>query len=175
LPCITTNCSNNFGPYQFPEKLIPLVILNAIEGRELPVYGDGMQIRDWLHVYDHCRAILAVIEKGEIGETYLVGGENPRTNLDIVQRICLAVDAELGRTPGTSAKLMRHVTDRPGHDRRYGLNPSFLQKSLGWRAREDLETALPALVRWYLDHKQWTDSVKTGAYRQYYEQQYNGR
>lgn len=175
LPAIITNCGNNYGPWQFPEKLIPLMIMNAVEERELPVYGDGLQVRDWLHVFDHCRAILTVIDKGEIGETYLVGGENPRTNMEIVQRICGAVDAELGRAPGTSAKLIRHVTDRPGHDRRYALDASHLRTSLGWRPREDFEIALPALVRWYLEHKDWTDAVRTGAYRQYYERQYAGR
>jgi dTDP-glucose 4,6-dehydratase len=175
LPAIITNCGNNYGPWQFPEKLIPLTILNAIEGRELPVYGDGMQVRDWLHVLDHCRAIMAVIEKGELGQTYLVGGENSRTNLDVVQRICRAVDAELGRAPGTSRKLLRHVTDRLGHDRRYALDPSFLRTSLGWCPREDFETALPALVRWYLEHKDWTDAIRAGAYRQYYDRQYARR
>jgi dTDP-glucose 4,6-dehydratase len=175
LPAIITNCGNNYGPWQFPEKLIPLMIVNAIEERGLPVYGDGMQVRDWLHVSDHCRAIMTAIEKGEVGQTYLVGGDNPRTNLEIVQRICRSVDTELSRSPGTSAKLMHHVMDRPGHDRRYTLDPSFLRTSLGWRPREDFETSLPALVRWYLEHKEWTDAVRTGVYRQYYEQQYAGR
>ena len=175
LPAIVINCGNNYGPWQFPEKLIPLMILNAAEGRELPVYGDGLQVRDWLHVSDHCRAIAAVVEKGEIGQTYLVGGGDPRTNLDVVQRICSAVDAALGRAPGTSEKLIRYVKDRPGHDRRYTLDCSFLRASLGWHPRETFDVALPALVRWYLEHKDWTDAVRTGAYRQYYERQYAGR
>ena len=175
LPAIIINSGNNYGPWQFPEKLIPLMILNAIEGRALPVYGDGQQVRDWLHVSDHCRAIRSVIENGEIGQTYLVGGENPRTNLDVVRRICRAVDAELARAPGTSEKLIRHVRDRPGHDRRYALDSSYLRTSLGWRPIEEFETALPSLVRWYLQHKDWTDAVRTGAYRQYYERQYGER
>jgi len=175
LPAIITNSGNNYGPWQFPEKLVPLMILNAIERRELPVYGDGLQMRDWLHVSDHCRAIMAVIERGEIGGTYLIGADNPRTNLNVVQQICRAVDAALGRAPGTSDKLIRHVTDRLGHDRRYALDATTLRTKLGWRPRETFESALPALVRWYLDHKDWTDAVRTGAYRQYYERQYAGR
>jgi dTDP-glucose 4,6-dehydratase len=151
------------------------MILNAIEGRELPVYGDGRQMRDWLHVSDHCAAIMAVIEGGEIGGTYLIGADNPRANIDVVQEICRAVDAALGRGHGTSDKLIRHVKDRPGHDRRYALDAATLRTKLGWRPRETFETALPTLVRWYLDHKDWTDAVRTGAYRQYYERQYAGR
>ena len=147
------------------------MILNAVEGRELPVYGDGLQVRDWLHVSDHCRAIRSVIDRGQVGQTYLVSGENPVTNLEVVGHICCAVDAELGRSPGTAEKLIRHVTDRPGHDWRYSVDPSFLRTSLGWRAREDFKAALPVLVRWYLEHKEWTDAVWTGAYRQYYERQ----
>jgi dTDP-glucose 4,6-dehydratase len=175
LPAIIINSGNNYGPWQFPEKLIPLMILNAIEGRELPVYGDGRQVRDWLHVSDHCRAIRSVIEKGEVGRTYLVGGDEPRANLDVVQRICRAVDSELARAPGTSEKLIRHVKDRPGHDRRYALDSSHLRMRLGWLPIEEFETALPSLVRWYLQHKDWTDAVRTGAYTQYYERQYGGR
>jgi dTDP-glucose 4,6-dehydratase len=175
LPAIVINSGNNYGPWQFPEKLLPLMILNAIEGRELPVYGDGQQVRDWLHVSDHCRAIMAVIEGGEIGGTYLIGADNPRTNLDVVQRICNAVDVALQRASGTSEKLIRYVKDRPGHDRRYALDATTLRTKLGWRPRRTFETALPELVRWYLDHKDWTEAVRTGAYRQYYERQYAGR
>ena len=175
LPAIVINSGNNYGPWQFPEKLIPLMILNAIEGRALPVYGDGQQVRDWLHVSDHCRAIRSVIENGEIGRTYLVGGENPRVNLDVVLRICQAVDAELARAPGTSEKLIRHVKDRPGHDRRYALDSSYLRTSLGWSPIEEFDAALPSLVRWYLQHKDWTDAVRTGAYMKYYERQYCDR
>jgi dTDP-glucose 4,6-dehydratase len=175
LPAIIVNCSNNYGPWQFPEKLIPLMIINAIEKRELPVYGDGLQVRDWLHVFDHCRAIMAIIEKGQIGCTYAVGGENTHTNLDVVRRICHAVDGALSRRLGTSEELIRHIKDRPGHDRRYALDPSFLRMSLGWRPIEDFNVALPLLVRWYLEHADWTNSIRTGAYRQYYERQYSKR
>lgn len=175
LPAIIINSGNNYGPWQFPEKLIPLMILSAIEGHELPVYGDGLQVRDWVHVSDHCRAIGAVIERGEAGRTYLVGGTGAATNLDVVRRICRTVDDQLGRAAGTSEKLIRHVRDRPGHDRRYAVNPSFLRESLGWRPLEQFEIALPSLVRWYLQHKDWADTVRTGAYRQYFERQYMGR
>jgi dTDP-glucose 4,6-dehydratase len=175
LPAIITNSGNNYGPWQFPEKLVPLMILNAIEGRELPVYGDGRQVRDWLHVSDHCRAIMAVIERGEIGGTYLIGAESPRANLYVVQRICAAVDVALERASGTSEKLIRHVKDRPGHDRRYALDATSIRTRLGWQPRETFERSLPALVRWYLDHKDWTDAVRTGAYRQYFERQYAER
>jgi dTDP-glucose 4,6-dehydratase len=175
LPAIITNCGNNYGPWQFPEKLVPLMILNAIEERELPVYGDGQQVRDWLHVSDHCRAIMSVIEKGEVGETYLVGSGDPRSNMEVVRRICRAVDSELARTPGTSEQLIRHVKDRPGHDRRYALNSGHLRTSVGWRPQERFEAALPALVRWYLEHADWASAVRTGAYRLYYERQYAGR
>jgi dTDP-glucose 4,6-dehydratase len=164
LPAIIINSGNNYGPWQFPEKLIPLMILNAIEGRELPIYGDGRQVRDWLHVSDHCRAIISVIEHGEIGRTYLVGGGNPWVNLDLVRCICRAVDAELARAPGTSEKRIRHVTDRLGHDRRYALDSSFLRNSLGWRPIEEFDAALPSLVRWYIQHKDWADAIRTGAY-----------
>jgi dTDP-glucose 4,6-dehydratase len=175
LPAIIINSGNNYGPWQFPEKLIPLMILSAIEGHELPVYGDGLQVRDWVHVSDHCRAIGAVIERGEAGRTYLVGGTGAATNLDVVRRICRTVDDQLGRAAGTSEKLIRHVRDRPGHDRRYAVNPSFLRESLGWHPLEQFEIALPSLVRWYLQHKDWADTVRTGAYRQYFERQYMGR
>jgi dTDP-glucose 4,6-dehydratase len=175
LPAIVINSGNNYGPWQFPEKLIPLMILSAIENRELPVYGDGLQVRNWLHVSDHCRAINAVIERGEVGSTYLVGGDSALPNLEVVRRICQAVDAELGRAAGTSEKLIRHVTDRPGHDRRYAVNSSFIRDSLDWHPLEQFEIALPALVRWYLQHKDWADTVRTGAYRRNFERQYKGR
>ena len=175
LPVIIINSGNNYGPWQFPEKLIPLMILSAIEGHELPVYGDGLQVRDWVHVSDHCRAIRAVIENGEVGCTYLVGGADALTNLDVVRRICRTVDDQLGRAVGTSEKFIRHVRDRPGHDRRYAVNSSFLRDSVGWRPLEQFETALPTLVRWYLQHKDWAEMVRTGAYRQYFERQYMGR
>jgi len=172
LPAMISNCSNNYGPWQFPEKLIPLMILNAFEGRELPVYGDGRQIRDWLHVEDHCRALLAMLEGGQGGRTYVVGGACERANIDIVQRIASEVDALLGRPAGTSARLVRHVTDRPGHDRRYAMNAAVLQRELGWRPLHDLESALPAVVRWYQENREWADRIRSGAYTEYYEKQY---
>jgi len=156
LPAIITNSGNNYGPWQFPEKLIPLMILNAIEGRELPVYGDGRQMRDWLHVSDHCAAIMAVIEGGEIGGTYLIGADNPRANIDVVQEICRAVDAALGRAHGTSDKLIRHVKDRPGHDRRYALDAATLRTKLGWRPRETFERSLPFFFQAEDGIRDWT-------------------
>ncbi len=175
LPAIISNCSNNYGPWQFPEKLIPLTILNAFEGRELPVYGDGLQVRDWLHVEDHCRALLAMLERGQVGRTYVVGGACERTNIDIVRRIAGEVDALLGQPPGTAAGLIRHVTDRPGHDRRYAMNAAALQRDLGWQPRHDFESALPMVVRWYWENRAWAGRIRSGAYIEYYEKQYGAR
>ena len=175
LPAIITNCGNNYGPSQFPEKFIPLLILNALEANELPVYGDGMQIRDWLHVSDHCRALLAVIDKGEVGQTYLISSGEQRCNIDVVRMICQAVDVELGRPVGMSVELIRHVKDRQGHDRRYALDASWIRESLGWRPQENFDTALPALVRWYIAHRGWADSIRSGAYQKYYQSQYADR
>jgi dTDP-glucose 4,6-dehydratase len=172
LPAIISNCSNNFGPYQFPEKLIPLFVLNALDGRPLPVYGDGLQVRDWLHVTDHCEAIAKIIESGTPGQTYCVGGNNERTNLDIVQRVCVSVDELTGRPAGTSLKLVKHVKDRPGHDRRYAIDSSKLKKELGWSPRFDFDEALPDVVRWYMENRAWSDRVRTGEYRKYYTEQY---
>jgi dTDP-glucose 4,6-dehydratase len=156
LPTLITNCSNNYGPYHFPEKLIPLTILNALAGKPLPVYGDGGNIRDWLYVEDHAVALLLVLEKGRPGQTYNVGGRNERTNLQVVERICdildrLAPDAAIGPRRG----LIRHVEDRPGHDRRYAIDASKLERELGWRAAETFETGLAKTVRWYLDRPDW--------------------
>lgn len=175
LPAVISNCSNNYGPWQFPEKLIPLMILNAFEGRELPVYGDGLQVRDWLHVEDHCRALLLMLDKGEPGRTYVVGGDCERANIDIVRRICAEVDRLLGRSPGTADRQIRHVTDRPGHDRRYAMNAAVLRRELGWRPRYSLESALPEVVRWYRENGAWTDRIRTGAYADYYRRQYGTR
>ena len=175
LPAIVTNCSNNYGPWQFPEKLIPLMILNAIEGRELPVYGDGQQIRDWLHVQDHCEALLSVIERGAFGETYCIGGNDERTNLSVVQTICDLVDAELGRKPGTARALIRHVADRPGHDRRYAIDCSKLQRELGWTPLRKFDSSLADVVRWYLSHREWIDGIRSGEYLRFYELQYRHR
>jgi len=175
LPVVVTNCSNNYGPWQFPEKLIPLVILNAVEERELPVYGDGLQVRDWLHVEDHCDALLRVLDHGILGETYLVGGNCERKNLQIVEWICDAVDERLGRAAGTARGLIRHVTDRPGHDRRYAIDATKLRDELGWEPTRTLEEALPSVVDWYLSQRDWASDIRSGAYLDYYEAQYGAR
>ena len=175
FPAVVTSCSNNYGPWQFPEKLIPLMILNAAEGRELPVYGDGRQIRDWLHVEDHCEALLAVLERGRAGETYAIGGGNEQANIDIVHRICQAVDDHLGRAAGTAAALIRHVTDRPGHDRRYAIDAAKAHRELDWRPRKAFDTALSELVAWYLEHTDWVSQIRSGEYLHYYDTQYGER
>jgi dTDP-glucose 4,6-dehydratase len=175
LPAIITNCSNNYGPWQFPEKLIPLMILNAIEGRELPVYGDGLQIRDWLHVQDHCEALLAVIGRGTFGSTYCIGGNDERTNLSVVETICDLSDAELGRRCGTTRALIRHVADRPGHDRRYAIDSSRLQHELGWSPCRKFDGSLADVVRWYLAHRPWVDAIRSGEYLRFYSLQYQQR
>ena len=175
LPVLISNCSNNYGPWQFPEKLIPLMILNAVEGRELPIYGDGRQVRDWLHVEDHCEALLAIIRKGEIGHTYCVGGNHEQANIDIVQQICEVVDARLEREPGTAQRLIRHVEDRPGHDRRYAIDASKLSEDLGWAPKRNLYSELPEIVDWYLTHMDWVDNIRSGAYTAFYEEQYGER
>jgi dTDP-glucose 4,6-dehydratase len=175
LPVIVSNCSNNYGPLQFPEKLIPLMILNAIDERPLPVYGDGLQVRDWLHVEDHCRALLAILEHGRPGETYVIGGDCERANIDIVHRICEEVDALLQRAKGTTSSLIRHVTDRPGHDRRYAMNAARIQRELGWKPTHSIEEALPKVVRWYHEHREWAESIRSGAYLEYYDRQYGAR
>lgn len=175
LPAIITNCSNNYGPWQFPEKLIPLIIMNALEGKELPVYGDGLQIRDWLHVDDHCEAILRVIEKGRIGETYCIGGNCERANITIVQQICDIVDDIIGKATGTSRGLIKYVKDRPGHDRRYAINSSKLMNELHWTPSYSFNEALPGVVRWYLDHIDWVNSVRSGEYLSFYQKQYGDR
>ncbi len=176
LPVLTTNCSNNYGPFQFPEKLIPLVILNALEGKPLPVYGDGMNVRDWLFVEDHCSAIRTVLDKGRIGETYNIGGNSERTNLDVVKTICDLVD-EMRPAPGLASRrrLITFVKDRPGHDRRYAIDAAKLSRELGWTPAEQFETGLRKTVRWYLDHGAWVDSVRTGAYREWIAQNYSER
>jgi len=175
LPVVVSNCSNNYGPLQFPEKLIPLMILNAIDGRELPVYGDGRQVRDWLHVEDHCRALMLLLNRGRPGQTYVIGGDCERANIDIVRRICAEVDRLAGRPAGTSAALVRHVTDRPGHDRRYAMNAARMKAEFGWQPHHSLNDSLAAVVRWYHDHRAWADAIRSGAYLSYYEQQYGSR
>ena len=170
LPVITTNCSNNYGPRQFPEKLIPLMVLNALAGKPLPVYGDGQQVRDWLHVGDHCSALRAVLERGTPGETYNVGGRSERANLDVVREICGVMDeARPGRR---HAELIRHVEDRPGHDRRYAIDDTKIADQLGWKPAVAFEQGIRDTVYWYLDNRDWVESVTSGAYRQWVEQQY---
>jgi dTDP-glucose 4,6-dehydratase len=164
FPGIITRCSNNYGPYQFPEKLIPLMIANAKESRPLPVYGDGKYVRDWLYVVDHCEAILTVLEKGAPGEVYNIGGNNEYPNIQIVQRIL----AELGKPES----LITYVKDRPGHDRRYAIDASKIERELGWSPRFDFETALPLTVAWYLAQNEWLQRVRSGAYQDYYARQY---
>lgn len=175
LPTIITNCSNNYGPWQFPEKLIPLMILNAIQGTELPVYGDGMQIRDWLHVRDHCEALRLVLDRGIVGETYCIGGNNEQPNLRIVETVCDLVDQRLGRPSGTARKLIRHVEDRPGHDRRYAINAHKMRREFGWQPRFDFASALGEVVDWYLANEPWIDAIRSGEYLRFYEQQYAQR
>jgi dTDP-glucose 4,6-dehydratase len=175
FPVTITNCSNNYGPYQFPEKLIPLMINQAKSGKELPIYGDGMQIRDWLHVHDHCSALLAVVERGRPGETYCIGGDNERTNREVVESICDTVDAALGRETGMSRALITRVTDRPGHDRRYALDAGKIRRDLDWAPTIEFRDGLADTVRWYLDNTDWVEEITSGAYQDYYAQQYGSR
>lgn len=172
LPAIISNCSNNYGPWQFPEKLIPLMILNALEEKELPIYGDGLQIRDWLHVEDHCRALLTIIERGTVGKTYTIGANQERTNLYVVQMICNTIDTLKNSPQGTTGKLIKYVLDRPGHDRRYAIDSTRLQKELGWRAQHIIDEAIPGVVKWYIVHKDWANAIRTGEYLHYYQHQY---
>ena len=173
LPVLTTNCSNNYGPYHFPEKLIPLVILNALAGKLLPIYGDGQQIRDWLYVRDHCSAIRRVLEAGRLGETYNVGGWNEKANLEVVKTICTLLDEMQPRTDGQSyAEQITFVTDRAGHDRRYAIDARKLERELGWKPAETFESGIRKTVQWYLDNTEWTSNVTTGAYREWTEKQY---
>ncbi len=176
LPVLTTNCSNNYGPYHFPEKLIPLMIVNALAGKPLPVYGDGQQIRDWLYVKDHCSAIRCVLEKGTLGEVYNVGGWNEKANLDIVHTVCDLLD-ELrpNATIGHYASLISYVTDRPGHDRRYAIDARKIERELGWKPAETFETGIRKTVEWYLDNQGWVSNVLSGDYRQWLEKNYSER
>jgi dTDP-glucose 4,6-dehydratase len=176
LPVLTTNCSNNYGPFQFPEKLIPLVTLNALEGKQLPVYGDGKNVRDWLFVEDHCSAIRAVLQNGRIGETYNIGGNSERANIEVVTTICDLVDEMRPGTAGASRrKLITFVEDRPGHDRRYAIDAEKISRELGWKPAEQFESGLRKTVRWYLDNDSWVDSVRTGAYREWIARNYSER
>jgi dTDP-glucose 4,6-dehydratase len=172
LPVLTTNCSNNYGPYQFPEKLIPLVIHNALAGKALPIYGDGMYVRDWLYVSDHCTAIRRVLEDGTPGEVYNIGGWNEMPNLDIVHRICSLLDEMRPDPGGPYARLIEYVKDRPGHDRRYAIDASKIHHELGWKPAETFETGIARTVRWYLDHQDWVAHVVSGDYRNWIGTQY---
>ena len=173
LPVLTTNCSNNYGPYHFPEKLIPLMIVNALAGKNLPVYGDGMQIRDWLYVKDHCSAIRRVLQGGQLGETYNVGGWNEMPNIDIVKRVCSLLDQKRPRADGKSyAEQITYVKDRPGHDRRYAIDARKLEKELGWKPAETFDSGIEKTVQWYLDNQDWVQQVLSGAYKDWVNKQY---
>ena len=176
LPVLTTNCSNNYGPYHFPEKLIPLVIHNALAGKPLPIYGDGQQIRDWLYVKDHCSAIRRVLEAGRVGETYNIGGWNEKPNLDVVHTLCTILDELSPRADGKSyEEQIAYVKDRPGHDRRYAIDASKIERELGWRPAETFDSGIRQTVRWYLENQAWVFNVTSGAYRQWLDKNYEAR
>ncbi|MES2229715.1 MAG: dTDP-glucose 4,6-dehydratase [Pseudomonadota bacterium] len=175
LPVVTTNCSNNYGPYHFPEKLIPLMIVNALAGKPLPVYGDGQQVRDWLYVKDHCAAIREVLARGRVGETYNVGGWNEKPNIEIVQTICALLDELRPDPAGPYSRLVTYVTDRPGHDRRYAIDARKLERELGWRPAETFDSGIRKTVRWYLDNAEWVGRVQSGAYRDWVATNYSDR
>jgi len=164
MPTTITRCSNNYGPYHFPEKLIPLIINNILEGKKLPVYGEGLNVRDWLYVEDHCKAIDLVVREGREGEVYNVGGHNERTNLEVVQNILKAL--------GKPESLIHYVTDRPGHDRRYAIDPTKLETELGWRPEYTFDTGIPVTIDWYLKNKDWWEHIISGEYQEYYKKQY---
>ena len=173
LPVLTTNCSNNYGPYHFPEKLIPLVLLNALAGKPLPIYGDGQQVRDWLYVEDHCRAIARVLEAGKVGETYNIGGWNEKPNLEVVNTLCAVLDELKPRSDGKRyAEQITYVKDRPGHDRRYAIDARKIERDLGWKPQETFETGIRKTVQWYLSNQGWVEGVTSGAYRQWVGKQY---
>ncbi|WP_147198811.1 dTDP-glucose 4,6-dehydratase [Pantoea sp. MBD-2R] len=174
LPVIITNCSNNYGPYHFPEKLIPLIIINALEKKPLPVYGKGDQIRDWLYVEDHARALYKVVTEAEVGSTYNIGGHNEKKNLEVVQTVCALLD-ELKPAEGHYADLITYVNDRPGHDRRYAIDSSKIQQELGWKPVETFESGMRKTVEWYLTNSEWINNVKSGAYQSWIEQNYEKR
>jgi len=172
LPVLTTNCSNNYGPYHFPEKLIPLMIVNALAGKPLPVYGDGQQIRDWLYVTDHCSGIRAVLAGGRVGETYNIGGWNEQANIDIVKTVCALLDELRPDPAGPYSRLITYVADRPGHDRRYAIDARKIERELGWRPAETFATGIRKTVQWYLANAEWVKNVQSGAYRDWVSQQY---
>jgi dTDP-glucose 4,6-dehydratase len=176
LPVLTTNCSNNYGPYHFPEKLIPLMIVNALAGKQLPVYGDGQQIRDWLYVKDHCSAIRRVLAAGKIGEVYNIGGWNEKPNIEIVHTVCALLDELRPRADGNSYReQITYVTDRPGHDRRYAIDAGKIERELGWKPSETFDTGIRKTVQWYLENQDWVANVQSGAYREWVEKNYAGR
>jgi len=180
LPVLTTNCSNNYGPYHFPEKLIPLMIVNALAGKSLPVYGDGQQIRDWLYVKDHCSAIRRVLEAGKVGEAYNIGGWNEKPNIDIVHTVCDILDElrplSTAYSPlPTYRSLITYVTDRPGHDRRYAIDASKIERELGWKPAETFDTGIRKTIQWYLENQSWVANVQSGTYREWVEKNYTGR
>jgi dTDP-glucose 4,6-dehydratase len=176
LPVVTTNCSNNYGPYQFPEKLIPLTILNAIEGKPLPVYGDGANVRDWLYVGDHCAAIRRVLSAGRPGETYNIGGKSEMRNIEVVKTVCAVLDQLRPKADGSRHDAqIRFVTDRPGHDRRYAIDPRKIESELGWQPAQSFEQGIRSTVRWYLDNPQWTERVRSGSYRDWMRHNYGER
>ncbi len=175
LPVLTTNCSNNYGPFHFPEKLIPLMIVNALAGKPLPVYGDGMQVRDWLYVKDHCSAIRRVLDAGRLGETYNVGGWNEKPNIEIVDTVCALLDELRPKSDGKSYRAqISYVTDRPGHDRRYAIDARKLERELGWKPAETFDTGIRKTVAWYLANDEWVRNVQSGAYREWVQKQYDG-
>jgi dTDP-glucose 4,6-dehydratase len=175
LPVLTTNCSNNYGPYHFPEKLIPLMIVNALAGKPLPVYGDGMQVRDWLYVRDHCSAIRAVLAQGRLGETYNIGGWNEKPNIDIVKTICALLDELRPNAAGSYTRHIAYVKDRPGHDRRYAIDARKIERELGWRPVETFESGIRKTVQWYLDNADWVAGVQSGSYRDWVAKNYVAR
>jgi dTDP-glucose 4,6-dehydratase len=174
LPVLTTNCSNNYGPYQFPEKLLPLMIVNALAGKPLPVYGDGLNVRDWLYVTDHCSAIRTVLAGGTVGETYNVGGWNEKTNLDVVHTLCDLLDALRPKAQGSYRDQITFVKDRPGHDRRYAIDARKIQREVGWTPVETFESGLRRTVHWYLDNTEWIEGVTSGEYRNWVRKHYAG-
>lgn len=177
FPTLITNCSNNYGPFHFPEKLIPLIISNALNGKELPVYGDGKNVRDWLYVVDHCAAILKVLQQGVFGETYNIGGNNEKQNIEVVQTVCDLLDAKVGLLPSGEARrsLIRFVKDRPGHDRRYAIDAGKIRRDLGWEPSVTFEQGIEQTIDWYLNNRAWVEEILSGSYREYYAQQYGER
>jgi dTDP-glucose 4,6-dehydratase len=173
LPTLTTNCSNNYGRFQFPEKLIPLTILNARDGKPVPIYGDGQNVRDWLYVEDHCEAIAQVLTRGRVGQTYNIGGGNQKPNIDVVRTICDIVDEMAGCSGGPRRALITFVKDRPGHDRRYAMDARKIERELGWRPLETFETGIRKTVRWYLQNEEWIRDVTSGSYRQWIATHYS--